>query len=778
MLAGLLFLAASAEPLMPQPPLPGQTPGRGGATPTFTVHLDKPTVNVSKSLYGIFFEEINWAGDGGLYAELVRNRGFTEDAQHWIAPEGVLKVANKRATITTSARTRTENRGFAGMGLRKGVDYRLNLRMRGSGAAAVTAHLANGGSPVSNTISARLSENWQEHRLTLTASTTTADGRLVLDIPAGAKIELEWVSLIPGDAVSGIFRKDLFDTLKKLKPAFVRFPGGCWVEGETMATAYRWKKTVGPPRSRAALYNLWRYQSTNGLGYTEYLQLCRDLNAEPMFVANCGMSHREVVPMDQMDEYVQDILDAIEYANGPVTSKWGALRAQHGSPKPFGLKYLEIGNENGGPAYEERYGLIYRAIKAKYPNIVTIANVWGGYPQKSPIEVLDEHYYNDPGFFLEQADRYDRYDRKGPKIYVGEYAVTLGVEQGNLRGALAEAAFMMGMERNADVVTMSSYAPLLAHPAGKAWNPDLIYFDGLRVVETPSFHVQALFAQNRPDTMLTASLANTPVSRTPFPAGAVGVGTWSTNAEFTDLRVVQDNKRIYTSAEQRLKFESGNWTAGGDNWRQLGDTNGARAYGGDPNWSRYRLEVKATKLDGAEGFLVTVGRKDERNFIWLNLGGWGNTQHALEWSIDGGKRRIGNAKPGRIERGRTYEIAIDYSPERIVCYLDDEVLFDERVPTRPMVFGNVGTRGNEAILKLVNVDSQPHEVTLDLRGRTGRFTLEGTELQADNDTATSTFERLNGLVPRAIQRSTIEPNYKLRLKPHSLTILKLRALNR
>jgi alpha-L-arabinofuranosidase len=743
--------------------------------PAYTVHLDKPTIEVSPNLYGIFFEEINWAGDGGLYAELIRNRGFTEGTQHWVAPEGTLKVEGKRAIVETKDRVNIENRGFAGIGVRQGLEYRLNIRIRGTGGGVVAAYLTDGMRQVSNAQSLVLSENWQEYPLVLKGAQTTGQGRLVLDFPANTRAELEWVSMFPGDAVSGIFRKDLFEALKKLKPAFVRFPGGCWVEGETMATAYRWKKTIGPPRNRTAMYNLWRYQSTNGLGYHEYLQLCRDLKAVPMFVANCGMSHREVVPMDQMDEYVQDILDAIEYANGPVTSKWGALRAQHGSPKPFNLKYLEIGNENGGPAYEERYGLIYRAIRAKYPNIVTIANVWGGYPQKSPIEVLDEHYYNDPGFFLEQADRYDRYDRKGPKIYVGEYAVTLGVEQGNLRGALAEAAFMMGMERNADVVTMSSYAPLLAHPAGKAWNPDLIYFDGLNVVETPSFHVQALFAQNRPDRMLSSTLRNAPTSSEPFPAGSVGVGTWATSAEFSDLRVIQNNKLVYTSGEKRLQFESGNWTNLNDTWRQMGDTNGARAFGGDPKWTRYRLEVKAKKIDGDEGFLVTVGRKDDRNFIWLNLGGWGNTQHAIEWSVDGGKRRIGNAKPGRIERGRTYDIAIDYSPERIVCSLDGEVIFDERVPSRPMVFANAGTRKGETIVKLINVDSKPHDIRLEIPGGAAAFIAEGTLLQADDDRATSTLSNLKALVPKPIARRTIKNNSNLTLPRDSLTILRLKT---
>ncbi len=769
MLLSLALLAATA--------IPSPTPNKvlnQSAGPTLTVHLDKPGVEVSPHLYGLFFEEINWAGDGGLYAEMVRNRGFTEGASHWIAPEGTLKVEGKRAVVTATTKTKIVNPGFAGMGVRNGMDYRLKLRMRSREAKGIAVHLAEGEKAISDQFRFEVGTAWKDTSLTLKGKATSNHGSLVIEIPAGSQVELEWVSMFPGDAVSGIFRKDIFETLKKMKPAFVRFPGGCWVEGDTMETAYRWKKTIGPLHERAAIYNLWRYQSTNGLGYHEYLQLCRDLDAVPMFVANCGMSHRDVIPMDKMDEFVQDILDAIEYANGPVTSKWGALRAANGSPEPFDLKYLEIGNENGGPAYEERYGLIFKAIKAKNPEITTIANVWGGYPQKSPIEVLDEHYYYDPGWFLGQFNRYDSYDRNGPKIYVGEYAVTQGVENGNLRGALAEGVFMLGMERNSDVVSMASYAPLLAHPAGKAWNPDLIYFDGLNIVETPSYHVQALFAQYRPQRMLSTTMSQVPTSREVFPAGGVGVGTWSTSAEFRDLKVIQEGRTVYTSSQNRLQTESGNWTNLNDVWRQEGDTNGARVFAGNPQWKSYRLELKAKKISGDEGFLVTVGRQDERNFIWLNLGGWGNTQHALEWAVDGGKRRIGANIPGRIESGREYNIAVDYSPERIRCYLDGNLIFDEKVPTRQMVFANVGTLNGETIVKMINVDSVPYDLTLSIPGGAEVFTADGTMLQADDDRATSTFENLTALVPKPIARRTLRNNSAITLPRHSLTILRLK----
>ena len=333
---------------------------------------------------------------------------------------------------------------------------------------------------------------------------------------------------------------------------------------------------------------------------------------------------------------------------------------------------------------------------------------------------------------------------------------------------------MMGMERNSDVVRLASYAPLFAHPAGKAWNPDLIYFDALRVVETPSFHVQAMFGQNRPDRILTSTLANRPSKKSPFPAGAVGVGTWATTAEFKDLRVIQNGQTTFTSADSRLKFESGNWTNLNDVWRQVGNTNGARAFGGDPKWTSYRLEVKARKISGDEGFLITVGRKDERNYLWVNLGGWGNTQHAIERAIDGGKSRVGPAKAGKIESGRWYDIAVDYSPERIRVYLDGEMVFDEGIPERPMVFATAGQRGSETIVKLINVDSKAHEIALDLRGGGQRYELVGEELHAVDDRMTSTLDKLDALIPKTLARKTVPARSNYRLKPHSLTILRLR----
>ena len=502
------------------------------APATLTVAVDKPGHAISPLLYGIFFEDINCSADGGIYAELVRNRNFedSDKPEWWEAvshrtggvelsvdssrPVSAKNPRSLRVKITDSGggRAGVANNGFWGMATTRGATYRLSLLARGgdgfSGPLLVSLESSNGILYAQKTIPT-LTPDWRRYRLSLKAGATDPKARLVISTARPGTFWLDMVSLFPRQTwknrANGL-RPDLAEMLAGLKPGFVRFPGGCWVEGDTMSLAYRWKQTIGDPFERRTQYNLWQYHATHGLGYHEYLQMCEDLGAEPLFVINCGMSHKEVVPLDRMGEFVQDALDAIEYANGPVTSRWGALRAKNGHRAPFSLKYLEIGNENGGPAYHERYALFYDAIKAKYPQVRLIANEWNGIPTNRPIGIVDEHYYNTPEFFIANAGKYDKYKRDGAKVYVGEYAVTQNCGKGNLRAALAEAAFMTGMERNSDVVVMASYAPLFANVNHKRWNPDAICFDSSRCYGTPSavfqsppsnFHPSAPEAKSR-----------------------------------------------------------------------------------------------------------------------------------------------------------------------------------------------------------------------------------------------------------------------------------------
>jgi len=408
-------------------------------------------------------------------------------------------------------RAGVSNEGFNGINVRKGEKYLLSMAARANEGFAGTIDVSledADGKQLATTRFDGIGLDWKKLDAVLTSTESTPQARLVITTTAPGTIWLDMVSLFPAKTWKGRangLRPDLAEMLVAMKPAFVRFPGGCFVEGDKLANATRWKQTIGDLSERPGHWNLWKYRSTDGLGYHEYLLLCEDLGAEPLFVINCGMAHEDNVPMDKLGPWIQDSLDAIEYANGPVDSKWGALRAKNGHPAPFNLKYLEIGNENYGPLYQERYRAFYDAIKAKWPDIHLVADE----PTKErPTEITDDHYYNSPDFFIHNAGKYDSYDRKGPKIYVGEYAVTKECGQGNLQAAVAEAAFMTGLERNSDHVVMSSYAPLFVNVGWRVWNPNAIVFDNHRAYGTPSYYVQKMFAENRGDVLLPIDIPN------------------------------------------------------------------------------------------------------------------------------------------------------------------------------------------------------------------------------------------------------------------------------
>ncbi|HCA81164.1 MAG TPA: alpha-L-arabinofuranosidase, partial [Bacteroidetes bacterium] len=662
--------------------------GQSSQSASLKIQVGKPGVKVSPTLYGIFFEEINHAGDGGLYGELLRNRSFEESSTpvHWrMVKEGMVdaemsvdslysmsekneKYLKLKVLLALEGHIGIANTGYWGIPVTKGSSYvcSLNAMALDGINKAVTVVLEGPDDKVlaSATLSGIVAE-WKKFTTTLTVGEDCPNARFVIRVMEPGMLFLDMVSLFPKQTFQNRpngMRQDLAGMLANLKPSFVRFPGGCWVEGDNLGLAYRWKETIGDVADRRYQYNIWEYFSTNGLGFHEYLQMSEDLGAEPLFVINCGMSHNGFVPLSEMKPWVQDALDALEYANGSVDSRWGSLRARQGHAAPFNLKYMEIGNENGGPVYAERYALFHDAIKAKYPDVHLIANVWGGYPKDRPIEIIDEHYYASPRFFIDNAKRYDSYDRSGPRVYVGEYAVTQDCGNGNLRAAIGEAAFMAGMERNSDVVTMSSYAPLFAHINYKKWNPDLINFNGTGAYGTPSYYVQEMFSKNRCDLILPIDLEveDAPPAPPPSRNGKIGVGTWNTQAEFRDLKVTKGGKVLYSS-----DFETGakEWTPMGGEWklvdgclRQAAGGTNRRAVAGDAEWTDYTYTLKARKLGGAEGFLILFSVKGTDDFVWWNIGGWGNTRHAIEVAAEGGKSVVGGEVVGSVETGRGDDI--------------------------------------------------------------------------------------------------------------------------
>lgn len=511
-----------------------------------------PIAEVSPTMWGIFFEDINFSADGGIYAELVKNRSFEfrNPLQGWKTNEldinkGEILVINqnnrgeKNPTfvrinlIKTDKEQGIENEGFRGMGIKAGENYNFYVMAKTENPdIKININLTNAENKSigSGTISG-IGTTWHEYQTTITATQTTENAKLNIGFEGEGTIDIDMVSLFPENTWKNRpkgLRADLISLLDDLHPGFVRFPGGCIVEGYDLINRYQWKKTVGPIEDRVLIKSRWMdefrnrytpdYYQSYGIGFYEYFLLSEDLNAEPLPILNCGMAcqfnSKEIASMDDLEPYIQDAIDLIEFANGEITTTWGKLRADMGHPAPFNLKLLGIGNEQWGPQYIERYKVFQEVLRAKYPEIKLIA-ASGPTPDdrseylweeltKLKADIIDEHYYKSPDWFLGNATRYDTFDRKGPKVFAGEYASHTGrsdapESRNNWEAALSEAAFMTGLERNADVVVMTAYAPLFANKNAWQWNPDLIWFDNLNAMPTPNYFIQQIFSINKGD---------------------------------------------------------------------------------------------------------------------------------------------------------------------------------------------------------------------------------------------------------------------------------------
>ena len=531
-----------------------------------TVNVKKPIATIQPTMWGIFFEDINMAADGGIYAELVKNRSFEffKPLMGWeiLKPDTTTGVLILNQSETNPANPRyarisigegedsfgLSNEGFRGMGIKKGMTYHFSVSTRQAEGSSLKMRIevVNPSGEIIGTASlVPDAKNWQKYTVSFTASATEQKAKMNIWFEGKGALDLDMISLFPDDTWKnrpGGLRADLVQLLADLKPGFLRFPGGCIVEGRELATRYQWKKTVGNVDERQMIVNRWNtefahrltpdYFQTFGLGFFEYFQLAEDLGAEPLPILSCGMACQfntaEVVPMDQLDPYIQDALDLIEFANGSAETKWGKLRIQMGHPAPFNLKMIGVGNEQWGTQYIERYIVFAKAIKEKYPEIRIVSGV-GPSPdgksfeyaaaelKKLKAEIVDEHYYANPEWFLKNATRYDNYDRNSYKIFAGEFAAQSvktcsPKNQNNWECALSEAAFMTGLERNAEVVQLCSYAPLFAHVEGWQWTPDLIWFDNLKSFGTANYYVQKLFSNNKGTQVLSILQDNKPLT--------------------------------------------------------------------------------------------------------------------------------------------------------------------------------------------------------------------------------------------------------------------------
>lgn len=714
------------------------------------VAVDQPGHRIPPQLWGIFFEDINLSADGGLYPELVRNRSF-EDA---VTPEGwkfasvgggtgtagisqpdfaakkfspPLNAFNRRSLrVNVDGDFSLENEGYWGMNIQKGESYTFKVAARADDGfiSDLSVKLIGAqGQTLAAGVLKNFSRNWEYFTNVLVASASDPRAHLQISSTGKGVLFLDMVSLLPKRTWKNHgLRWDLGEALDGLHPKFLRFPGGCWVEGNDLAQMYRWKRTIGNVDVREPLWNIWNYNATHGLGYHEYLQLAEDLGAVPLFCINAGMSHKEVVPLDRMGEWVQDALDAIEYANGPTNTVWGGLRAKAGHPEPFNLKYLEIGNENGGHAYGERWPLFVEVMRAKHPEIKLIVNHWqGSHPGLPVADLVDEHYYNTPEWFMRQAGLYDDVARSGPKIFVGEYAVNQRSGKGNLRGAVGEAAFMTGLERNSDQVVMACYAPLLVNLNHRAWPVNLINFDSANWFGLPSYYVQKMFAENPGDVSLPVNVES-PVVDTSLPGGQIGVGTWNTAAEFRDIKVTAPDGKVLLQADfsqgakdWQLLGKGAAWKTQGGVLRQTAEVKNLRALAGGFDWLDYTLTLQARKLSGAEGFLVLFRVNAGEDRSWWNLGAWGNTGSAVE--IDETMDR----KPIHIATDRWYDIKIVAHGKNVKCYLDGKLVHDINCdPGHPVksVYASAAQdeMAGDLIVKVVNADSRPRKTEINLNG--------------------------------------------------------------
>ncbi|MCI7044967.1 MAG: carbohydrate binding domain-containing protein [Prevotella sp.] len=784
---------------------------------TMTIDAKKRGPQIGQYHNGLFFEEINHAGDGGLYAELVSNRSFEDGLSNWSAYNGAV-IAQTTKNLLNGAQTNAlgvdisgasssnkkgvANSGYWGMNIQKDSTYTLSLWVKGSSTfnGKITAELRSqdgsqtlGTAVLSGTVN---TVKWNKLTATIKATASDKKGQLLLLTGINGHLDIDVVSLFPytwKNRRNGL-RPDLAQLLADTRPAFLRFPGGCYVEGEgSYDNAFQWKKTIGPIEERPGHYNQnWRYWSTDGLGFDEYLQMSEDLGAAPMFVVNIGLGHGFTIPESQLDELIQDVLDAIEYANGDATTEWGAKRVANGHAEPYNLKFIEIGNENYSAGdnsdYARRYIRFYNAIKENYPDIITIGNVeaWGtdnpSWANSHPVEIVDEHYYRTFQWMRDNYNKYDSYPRQ-PIVYVGEYAANGGAygKYGNMNSALGEAIFMLGMEKNSDVCQMASFAPIFTHEEDPRWAYDMIHFNSSNNFVTPSYHVQKLMNLNLGKQNLLWTEEGNVISADANTR--VGVGTWLTQAQFDDVSLVTNNGTLYSYNDDFSNGLSGwitnlgDWTVNEEVLEQTSAGENCTAIFNIEFQGSYTYKLRAKKTGGKEGFLILFKYADNDNYAWWNIGGWNNTKHAVEVCSNGQKNTVAQAS-GSIESDRWYDIEVRVNGSEVECLLDGQTIHKFSLSASRMIYQSVqiDEESGELILKVVNPNNTDANLSVTFNNmKIGNGTL--TRMVTANGTDENTMQTPNVITPEeGIAVTAIGNNLlNLTIPAYSLNIYRLPA---
>ena len=859
-----LLIIAAAGLFAPAAPSSSQAKAeaRPGDRPSITVRADRPGIAMSPLMYGLFFEEINHAGEGGLWAEMVRNRSF-EDSP---SPDGWYEAATGRAKqvllfdtadplrpenptslrITVldagGGRAGVANEGFWGIAVRTGEAYEMSLYARAAAdfSGELTAALeSEQGEIYAETRIRGLSGSWKRFSASLTSRVTDPAARLVLSTTATGTFWIDLVSLFPRRTWLGRengLRVDLMQKLKDLRPSFLRFPGGSFSPGYDRASSFRWKTTLGDVAGRPGHPTIWDYRSNDGLGFHEYLQMAEDLGAEPVFAVYAGQSNPRTtraafpprhtpriavqdIPPDQMGPVIQDAVDALDYANGPADGRWGRLRAEAGHPEPFRLRYLETANENGLHAYyREKYAAIYRAVKAFDPQARLIFNARPSRPRPReadgvPIETMFEMvYFAGPGAALRFPDQYASYDRRGPLIAFLEYSV----DGTNLRSALGESAMAIGLERQADIVRMVSYAPLLCNVNSTNVATDLIYFNSTASFGTPAYHAQKMFSENRPLTVWTTEVVS-PMKPAGF-RGTVGLALSGTEAEFKEIRVTRGGSTVPLADEAKPDLGwrpiRGRWSVRDGVFRPAESAGNPMAVAPAADLSDYAFTLKARKIGGREGFRILFGvREGGSEYTVWNVGGVKRTsmgetkpeeriagegaegRHSLEDSFDG---PLDVSVAGTVEIGRWYDVEVRIEGLRARCFLDGRLIHDvtaadsdgrhrypasyggENIPyvagraERPYLYATAGSSGRTIILKVVNTSSRDEVMDIRLPG-VRKIAPQGTAivLGSENLEDGNSFDSPEKISGARKTISGLGPDFMYRFPAHSLTILRL-----
>ena len=829
----LFLLIAAASAMMVVACAPKGTTTE--AQDTIIVNIAEKGAEISPSMYGIFFEEINHSGDGGLLAEMIENKSFedlempegyyaegdriytpemyhhsqqqmvhgdyrwtTEAVPGWVLDgtatmeltkeDPMFESAPNSLKVSVDGQATLTNDGFWGMYLQVGKNYEFRTIVKPSEGSSIAAKLVseNGDVLAEATVEATAGQ-WNDVNLILTPNATTDKGSLAFAIEGNGTVNFDYVSLLPEDRYEYEggklpFRKDVAEMLVGLKPAFVRWPGGCVVEGISLNDRFEWKKTLGDPATRPGIYDTWGYHASYGFGYHEMLCFCESIGAGGMFVCNVGLGCQyrqgDACSEEDIQFYIDDCMDAIEYALGPVDSEWGALRAQAGHPEPLPLKYVEIGNENWGAEYERRYDMFHEAIRAKYPDLILICNNRIGGPGSiKETDMIDPHWYVNPDYFFDNTHLFDNIERSNYTAYVGEYAANSGVGSGNMRAALSEAAFIGGMERNGDFVKMCSYAPLLENSNDRVWPVNLIWVNSSQVLGRSSYYVQKMAADNRPDYNVTVSAYERAQTPAEYDAGKISLGTNGTATEFKDLTVTVDGE-VKVIDLGTFDAKKGDWSYADGVLCQTSLEDGTVCTFDGKYEGSYSVDVKFRRTKGIEGCYVGFGMTDDAmNGYRCSVGGWDDTKTAIEKVVSNDGTGTSTADCSLVT-GEWQMLHLDVTGGVSVLYIDGQKIVEDEMKEECATFYAAGfdEETSETVIKVVNRSGKVYPLGITLEGaskiaRSGKVIT----LSAERDIEENTFEDTMKISPVESKWNGFGKDFVYNLEPYSYTILRVKT---